>query len=248
MDDVEDYFPSVGELESSFNKAALHLQSLAATLPSDKLLYFYARYKQAGEGSCNTPKPGFFDFKGKQKWDAWKSLGDMSKETAMREYISAMAEIDPEWELKVEGGGGKQPGSSWVRVSSLQQEVDDVNEEDKNPFDWVKENNINRIRSLDRKSLEEKDDNGMNLLHWAADRGYLEVTKCLLELMINVNEQDADGQTALHYAASCGHAEIIQLLLNHGADLAIQDSDGMLAEDCADDAEVKMLFKSHTKS
>lgn len=245
MDDLDDFFPTVGELESSFNNAALHLQSLAATLPADKLLYFYARYKQAGEGLCNTPKPGFFDFKGKQKWEAWKSLGDMSKEVAMKEYISAIGEIDPEWELKVDGGGAKQSGASWVRVSSLQQKTDgtdDVNEEDKSAFDWVKENNVGKLKNLDAKSLAEKDGEGMTLLHWAADRGYSEVAKCLLELKISVNEQDAEGQTALHYAAACGHEEIIYLLLNHGADQTIQDSEGMLAKNLADADDIKILL------
>ncbi|KAL8177469.1 UNVERIFIED_CONTAM: acyl-CoA binding domain-containing protein 6 [Gekko kuhli] len=48
-------------------------------------------------GSCNTPKPGFFDFEGKQKWEAWKALGDTSPEQAMREYISTVKKLDPTW-------------------------------------------------------------------------------------------------------------------------------------------------------
>lgn len=34
---------------------------------------------QATEGPCNTPKPGMLDFVNKAKWDAWKSLGDISQ-------------------------------------------------------------------------------------------------------------------------------------------------------------------------
>ncbi|XP_042216350.1 acyl-CoA-binding domain-containing protein 6-like [Homarus americanus] len=242
MDDLEDYSPGLGELDAMFNKAAAHLQSLAGTLAQDKLLFFYARYKQANEGSCNTPKPGFFDFKGKQKWEAWKSLGDLSKEEAMREYINAIIDIDPDWELKVECEGG--PRTSWVRVSSLQpQKEDNTKEEDKNSFDWVKENNVHKIKSLNPKAISEKDENGMTLLHWAADRGHTQIVHCLLEKKININTQDAEGQTALHYAVSCGHIEIIQLLLDHGADSTIQDSDGLKAEECAEDETVKILFK-----
>uniref|UniRef100_A0ACB8F2V0 Acyl-CoA binding domain-containing protein 6 n=1 Tax=Sphaerodactylus townsendi TaxID=933632 RepID=A0ACB8F2V0_9SAUR len=48
-------------------------------------------------GSCSTPKPGFFDFEGKQKWEAWKALGDTSAEQAMREYIATVKKLDPTW-------------------------------------------------------------------------------------------------------------------------------------------------------
>lgn len=242
MDDLEDSTLAVGELEAVFTKAAAHLQTLAANLGQDKLLFFYARYKQANEGSCNTPKPGFFDFKGKQKWEAWKSLGNMQKDDAMREYVSAIADVDPDWELKIDLGGG--PRTSWARVSSLQPEKDNIKEEDKTSFDWVKENNVHKIENLSPKSIEDTDENGMSLLHWAADRGHTEIVRCLLEKKINVNMQDDEGQTALHYAASCGHLDIIRVLLDHGADPSIQDSDGLRPEDCVDDEAVKVLFEA----
>ena len=38
---------------------------IAAKLPADILLKFYARYKQAREGPCNIEKPGFFNFQAK---------------------------------------------------------------------------------------------------------------------------------------------------------------------------------------
>ena len=34
---------------------------------------------QATQGTCTTKKPGAFDFVGKAKWEAWNSLGDLSK-------------------------------------------------------------------------------------------------------------------------------------------------------------------------
>lgn len=244
MDDFDDDMsPPEGELEASFVKAANLLQNYAGSLDSEKLLFFYARYKQATEGACNIPKPGFFDFKGKQKWEAWKSMGDMTKEEAIRQYISAIADIDPDWELNIEAGEG--PRTSWVRVSSLAaNEKDDIIEDkDKSCFDWVKENNISKVKNLETFVIHTKDDNGMTLLHWAADRGYSAMAKCLLERKINVNERDADGQTALHYAAACGHADIIRVLLEHGADTSIQDSDGLQAEECAEDDAIKVLFK-----
>ena len=72
------------ELVEDFEKAAAYLRGIAGKLDSSDLLYLYARFKQANEGPCNAPKPGFFDFQGKQKWAAWKSLEDLSREQAMQ--------------------------------------------------------------------------------------------------------------------------------------------------------------------
>ncbi|XP_072177086.1 acyl-CoA-binding domain-containing protein 6-like [Diadema setosum] len=91
------------KLERDFNRATEFMKSVAGNLGKDKLLYFYARFKQATQGKCNIPRPGMFDFQGKQKWDAWNGLKDMSKEEAMKEYIASMNEVDPEWIIKVKG-------------------------------------------------------------------------------------------------------------------------------------------------
>lgn len=243
MEDL-DSDPIEGEVEALFNKAATYLQTLASNLPQDKLLHFYARYKQATEGPCNIPRPGFFDFKGKQKWEAWKNMGNMSKDNAMVEYVSAMRETDPEWELKA-NSEKVVASSSWMRVSTLQQQPEDITkDEEKNSFDWVKENNVEKVKKLEPGEIMEKDENGMTLLHWAADRGHQEIAKYLLEQKLDVNARDSEGQTALHYAASCGHLEVVRVLLDHGGDPTIQDSEGLQPEECAEETDIKMIFKN----
>ncbi|XP_054622176.1 acyl-CoA-binding domain-containing protein 5A isoform X2 [Dunckerocampus dactyliophorus] len=57
---------------------------------NDMMLKFYSYYKQATVGKCNIPRPGFWDAVGKAKWDAWNSLGDMTKEAAMAAYVDEM--------------------------------------------------------------------------------------------------------------------------------------------------------------
>ncbi|KAM9706767.1 acyl-CoA-binding domain-containing protein 6 isoform 8-T10 [Dama dama] len=84
-------------LAELFEKAAAHLQGLVHVASREQLLYLYARYKQVKVGNCNTPKPGFFDFEGKQKWEAWKALGDSSPSQAMQEYIAVVKKLDPSW-------------------------------------------------------------------------------------------------------------------------------------------------------
>ncbi|XP_077993672.1 acyl-CoA-binding domain-containing protein 5-like [Glandiceps talaboti] len=62
---------------------------------------FYGLYKQATEGPCDKSKPGFWDVVGRQKWDAWSKLGDMTKQQAMQCYVDELKKVfqkysDPE--------------------------------------------------------------------------------------------------------------------------------------------------------
>jgi len=238
--DLEENQP-VGELEATFNRAAGHLQTLISSLAADKLLYFYGRYKQANEGDCNINKPGIFSYQARQKWDAWISQKGKSKEESMKEYIEAMSNIDPDWELKAKGGDG--PKTGWVTVSSLAKNTDEKNisDADKTPFDWVKENNLEKIKSLDSSALGMKDEDGMSLLHWAADRDYPDILLYLIS-KIDINVQDADGQTALHYAASCGNLKALNVLMDNGADQSMKDNEGIVPADCIEDAQLRSLF------
>ncbi|XP_064202645.1 acyl-CoA-binding domain-containing protein 5A-like isoform X3 [Anguilla rostrata] len=80
--------------EIRFDAAVKVIQSLPRNGPfqpsNEMMLKFYSYYKQATQGPCTTPRPGFWDPVGKVKWDAWNSLGDMSKEKAMIAYVDEM--------------------------------------------------------------------------------------------------------------------------------------------------------------
>ena len=79
-------------------------------------------------------------------------------------------------------------------------------------------------------------------LHWAADRGDVEIIELLLEKGSDVNSQDSEGQSALHYACSVGHEPAIQILLKHKIDLDIKDSEGQTAMDLIENEDLKRLF------
>ncbi|XP_035203602.1 acyl-CoA-binding domain-containing protein 4 isoform X1 [Oxyura jamaicensis] len=59
----------------------------------EEMLRFYSYYKQATAGRCQGPRPGFWDPIGRYKWDAWHSLGRMSKEEAMAAYVAEMKKV-----------------------------------------------------------------------------------------------------------------------------------------------------------
>eukprot|EP01104_Vermistella_antarctica_P005876 TRINITY_DN165_c1_g1_i2.p1 TRINITY_DN165_c1_g1~~TRINITY_DN165_c1_g1_i2.p1 ORF type:complete len:333 (+),score=73.95 TRINITY_DN165_c1_g1_i2:95-1000(+) len=78
-------------LEDRFHKAVDFLQntpeSSAYSPDVDQKLRFYSLFKQSTVGPCKAKKPSFYDMVGKAKWDAWDKLRNMSKETAMTQYI-----------------------------------------------------------------------------------------------------------------------------------------------------------------
>ncbi|XP_060220461.1 acyl-CoA-binding domain-containing protein 6 isoform X2 [Meriones unguiculatus] len=180
-------------LAEQFEKAAAHVQGLIQVASREQLLYLYARYKQVKVGNCNIPKPNFFDFEGKQKWEAWKALGDSSPKQAMQEYIAAVKALDPGWSPQVSVKKEKETSSGFGGpvVSSLYQE-ETIREEDKNIFDYCRENNIDHItKAIKSKHVEVnvKDEEGRALLHWACDRGHKELVTVLLQHEADINCQ-----------------------------------------------------------
>ena len=136
-------------LAELFVKATAHLQGLVQVASREQLLYLYARYKQVRVGNCNTPKPSFFDFKGKQKWEAWKALGDSSPSPAMQEHIAVVKKLDPSWNPQSPEKKGKEAkmGFGGPVVSSLYHE-EIIREEDKDIFYYCRENNIDHITKV----------------------------------------------------------------------------------------------------
>ncbi|XP_037666169.1 acyl-CoA-binding domain-containing protein 4 isoform X4 [Choloepus didactylus] len=82
------------ECQKQFQAAVSVIQNLpknGSYRPSyEEMLRFYSYYKQATMGPCLVPRPGFWDPIGRYKWDAWNSLGKMSREEAMAAYIAEM--------------------------------------------------------------------------------------------------------------------------------------------------------------
>lgn len=79
--------PAQDDLRERFEQAAQDVQDLAERPDNDTLLRLYALYKQGAEGDVSGPKPGFFDFVGTAKYEAWSKLKGTSREDAMRKYV-----------------------------------------------------------------------------------------------------------------------------------------------------------------
>ncbi|MDW8479518.1 MAG: acyl-CoA-binding protein [Xanthomonadales bacterium] len=83
----------MSDLRQKFEEAAKRAMSLPERPDNDTLLKLYALYKQGSVGDVSGPKPGFFDFVGTAKYEAWAKLKGMSQEEAMRQYIALVEKL-----------------------------------------------------------------------------------------------------------------------------------------------------------
>ncbi|XP_049453255.1 acyl-CoA-binding domain-containing protein 5A-like isoform X3 [Epinephelus fuscoguttatus] len=126
-------------LEAKFVAAVKVIQSLPEEGPfqpsDDMMLMFYSYFKQATQGPCNIPRPnGFWDTRGKAKWDAWSSLGNMTKEEAMKNYIEDIQLILETIPISDEVSDLVQElGNFYTEVDGRGEDSED-NEVDRRPF------------------------------------------------------------------------------------------------------------------
>ena len=83
----------MSDLQSRFEQAAKDVHSLAERPDNDTLLRLYALYKQGAEGDVSGPKPGFFDFVGTAKYEAWAKLAGTAQDEAKQKYIDLVKKL-----------------------------------------------------------------------------------------------------------------------------------------------------------
>lgn len=76
-----------------FEQAAAAAKSLPERPDNETLLRLYALYKQGSEGDVSGDKPGFFDFVGVAKYEAWAKLEGTSPETARERYVELVRSL-----------------------------------------------------------------------------------------------------------------------------------------------------------
>lgn len=245
MNDDDDLDNLHNSAENEFSKASDFLaRNHDNSTLKPLLLQFYGLYKQSTTGDCNTSRPGLFQLSAKAKWDAWNKLKGTSTTEAMTRYVALLTTTIPNW-LE------SSKKESWVSVSTHSVPVENlIPDDEKLITDYIKEGDVKTftslLRSLNKDEINELDDSGLALIHWAADRNQMDILNELLLLLpeLDINRQDSDGQTALHYASSCGHKDTVRLLLDKGADASISNEDGETPLDIAYDESIALLFKT----
>ncbi|GER34294.1 acyl-CoA-binding domain-containing protein 1 [Striga asiatica] len=194
-------------------------------------------FSEAHETIFTSKVSDYSDVRSRQ---AWQKLGTMPPEEAMENYIDIITELYPTWADGAASQKKKDEGITDAQNAGSQGPMGPVF----SSFIYEEESGsdlkMDAIHAFAREGDEEKllkciesgvplnikDSEGRTPLHWAVDRGHLNVTALLLDKNADVNAKDDEGQTALHYAAVCERSSIAELLLKHGADIDIKDNEG----------------------
>jgi len=83
----------MSDLQERFEKAAAAAKQLPARPDDDTMLRLYALYKQGSSGDVSGERPGFFDFVGGAKYDAWAQLQGTGRDEAMTKYIDLVEKL-----------------------------------------------------------------------------------------------------------------------------------------------------------
>ncbi len=83
----------MSDLKKQFEKATKEILNAKSDPGNDMKLRLYAHFKQATEGDVTGEKPGFTDFAGRAKFDAWTKIKGMSQEDAQKAYIKLVERV-----------------------------------------------------------------------------------------------------------------------------------------------------------
>ena len=83
----------MSDLSRKFDRATRDAQQLKKRPADEDMLRLYALYKQGSEGDVTGPKPGFFDFVGTAKYEAWAKLSGTGQDEAMQKYIDLVGKL-----------------------------------------------------------------------------------------------------------------------------------------------------------
>eukprot|EP01130_Rhizamoeba_saxonica_P010969 TRINITY_DN4533_c0_g1_i1.p1 TRINITY_DN4533_c0_g1~~TRINITY_DN4533_c0_g1_i1.p1 ORF type:complete len:107 (-),score=30.32 TRINITY_DN4533_c0_g1_i1:148-468(-) len=90
-------------------------------------------------------------------------------------------------------------------------------------------------------TIDSVNESQSTLLHWAVDRGNLELTEILIDMGSNINFQNENGETPLHIAVLCEYDDIVKLLLEKGADTSVVDNENETVFDSASKKQAELL-------
>lgn len=197
-------------------------------------LQLYAHYKQALQGPCDAPKPSFWDFVGKAKWEAWKALGSLSNEEASARYVELVSELSPGWlwEPTLDPTGptttSASSSSSSTTAATKVEDDEDLFDDSDDEGQGKRGSKWGPIFSVPVPDDVEQETSSTPDVCYYASLGDMAKVKELLEAEGgNVNWKDKEERTPLHWACDRGHQELFQLLVSKNADLNARDADGL---------------------
>lgn len=88
----------------------------------------------------------------------------------------------------------------------------------------------------------------MGAIHFAAQKGHLEVVRTLLSSGASAKASTRKGLTPLHYAVQGSHSELVKYLVRKGASLSIKTKSGKTPIDLASNEEIRSFLEERERS
>lgn len=83
----------MSELQQQFERATIQAKDLPQRPDNETMLRLYSLYKQATAGDVSGKRPGFTDFVGRAKYDAWAALRGHTREQAQQAYVTLVQQL-----------------------------------------------------------------------------------------------------------------------------------------------------------
>jgi len=83
----------MSENSNAFEQAVIAVKQISEKPDNNTLLQLYALYKQGSVGDVSGDKPGFMDFVGSAKYEAWAKLAGMSSKDAQTQYVDLVRKL-----------------------------------------------------------------------------------------------------------------------------------------------------------
>ncbi len=83
----------MSDLDAQFVQAQADVKELPERPDNDTMLELYSLFKQGSVGDVEGDKPGFFDFVGVAKYEAWEKLQGVSQDEAKQKYIDLVTRL-----------------------------------------------------------------------------------------------------------------------------------------------------------
>ncbi|CRH00058.1 acyl-CoA-binding protein, putative [Plasmodium relictum] len=248
------------ELEEKFIQTCKAVKLYKNKLKFEEWIYLYGLYKQIimgniklnnDEGECNNnnennnnqineSKLNKNDYIENEKINSWKNCYNINKKVCKFLYVEFFNKLFPNAIENLNNNLSFEFSKSVSKMKSLKENnYNKENADDSNNSlcDILCENVVSANIEYVKKTLDsypyltsQKNSDGLTALHYACDRGHLEIAKLLVEKGADINIEDSYGDTALHIAAYSDKTEIINYLISIGADINKKNSDGLTVD------------------
>lgn len=244
------------EIEKIFSQACQAVRLYRSKLKLEQWLFLYGLYRQslnkknrfdvedddvdfvlvADEKHTNTSKSKENNFLEKEKKNAIKHCKELSEKECKIMYATYVYSLFPQALGNIDNSDSTIIGTT--KCVSKMKNISEENSIENNLCDTfcyhVVEENVEGVKYMLNEHpslLNEKNSEGLTALHYACDRGYLEIAKMLVEKGASVNVEDSYGETPLDVATEAGQMEIVDYLLTLNAKANTTNDDGQKMKD-----------------